>query len=39
MTLPQGYRTVIQEGGKDLSRGQRQRISIAPRAGWQPEQS
>ena len=29
MTLPEGYRTVIQEGGKDLSRGQRQRISIA----------
>jgi len=29
MTLPQGYRTVIQESGKDLSRGQRQRISIA----------
>lgn len=29
MTLPDGYRTVIQESGKDLSRGQRQRISIA----------
>jgi ATP-binding cassette, subfamily B, bacterial len=29
MALPNGYRTVLQEGARDLSRGQRQRISIA----------
>ena len=29
MPLPQGYHTVLREGGKDLSGGQRQRLAIA----------
>ncbi len=29
MALPQGYHTVLREGGKDLSGGQRQRLAIA----------